>query len=242
MLSPYSSGTLTGGGDICLYFLEKSNIDYDYSAWWSLREKLNQYKFSGYINDPEVTNWEWLQESIISLLPIEIINIGRGISPVVNLLLNNNPIPSTYLIDNSDSRIITGLQPIDIDIANSVRINASWDGQVEKFKSSTIVNRDNSQIARNSVDLYGVQELEVDSPYVYDPITAAKIAHDMIALQGLKRYAIEISTTDRYGYITVGDIISISSDRLGFDSVVGQIIGKSWQDPEWNYIIQLTTN
>jgi len=242
VLNPFGPGLLTGGGDICLYFLGLSNIDYDYSNWHSIRSLLNDYKFSGYINDPEVTIWEWLQESIISLLPIEIINIGRGISPVVNLLLDNNPIPSTYLIDNSDSRIITGLQPIDIDIVNSVRINTSWDGQVEKFKSSTIVNCDNSQIARNSVDLYGVQELEVDSPYVYDPITASKIAHDIIALQGLKRYAIELSTTDRYSYISVGDIISISSDRLGFDSVVGQIIGKSWQDPEWNYIIQLTTN
>ena len=242
LLSPYSPGPLTGAGDICLYFLEKSNINYDYSNWNAIREYLNKYEFSGYINDPEVTIWEWLQDAIISFLPIEIVNSGRGISPVVNLLLDNNPIASHHLIDNSDCRIITGLQPIDIDIVNSVRVSSAWDGRIEKFKSSTVVNSDNSQIARNSENIYGIQELEVEAPYIYDPNTATRIAHDIIAMQGLKRYAIELSTSDRYSYLGVGDIISISSEYLDIDSVLGQIISKAWNEPNWTYVVQLTTN
>ena len=242
LLSPYSPGPLTGAGDICLYFLEKSNIDYDYSNWNAIREYLNKYEFSGYINDPEVTIWEWLQDAIISFLPIEIVNSGRGISPVVNLLLDNNPIASHHLIDNSDCRIITGLQPIDIDIVNSVRVSSAWDGRISKFKSSTVVNSDNSQIARNSENIYGLQELEVEAPYIYDPNTATRIAHDIIAMQGLKRYAIELSTSDRYSYLAVGDIISISSEYLDIDSVLGQISSKAWNEPNWTYVVQLTTN
>ena len=242
LLSPYSPGPLTGAGDICLYFLEKSNINYDYANWNAIREYLNKYEFSGYINDPEVTIWEWLQDAIINFLPIEIVNSGRGISPVVNLLLDNNPIPSHHLIDNSDCRIITGLQPIDIDIVNSVRVSSAWDGRIEKFKSSTVVNSDNSQIARNSENIYGLQELEVEAPYIYDPNTATRIAHDIIAMQGLKRYAIELSTSDRYSYLAVGDIISISSEYLDIDSILGQIISKAWNEPNWTYVVQLTTN
>ena len=85
--SPYSDNFLEGAGDICLYALDRSGLEFDHEAWAGARLFLNNYKFAGYVNDPNATWFEWLKESIIAYLPIEIINGGKGLKPVINLYL-----------------------------------------------------------------------------------------------------------------------------------------------------------
>ena len=69
-LNPFEDGDLKGGGDICLMLLQEITDSVDVQAWLALRPILNQYEFGGYVNDDEITIFEWLQKNIIPYLPL----------------------------------------------------------------------------------------------------------------------------------------------------------------------------
>lgn len=253
--NPYGQGYLEGAGDICIYALEKSGLKYDYAAWAGVRLYLNKYKFAGYINDTEATWFQWLQDSIIEYLPIEIVNTGNGLKPVINLYFASDEInPSHYVSDNGDFQIITGLQPLDVDIVNKISIYYSWDGFGKKYDSvlrlrsdmdprlNYIANSIPSQLGKISLEQYGLKEVVYEIPHLYDLGTALKIAHDKMRLLAMGALAVEVSAAPKFGYFDLGDILSLSSDHLGFTNYKCQIVSKSWQANRWRFIIHLENN
>ena len=61
---------------------------------------LNRYKFGGYVNDIEVNALEWIQSNIWDLLPIMVVNGGKGIQAALNLYTYSQEIiPSHHLIE-----------------------------------------------------------------------------------------------------------------------------------------------
>ncbi len=80
----FGDGDLSRGGDICRWALTKSGTQFDDAAWANLSVILNQYSFAGYITDPEITAFEWLQANIIPHLPISVHVGARGLRPILN--------------------------------------------------------------------------------------------------------------------------------------------------------------
>jgi hypothetical protein len=253
--SPYTDGILQGAGDICIYFLERSGLAFDVEAWHGVRLFLNKYKFDGYINDPNSTWFEWLKESIIKYLPIEVVNSGRGLKPVVNLYFTSEEInPSHYVTDSGDFQIVTGLQPLDVEIVNSIKLFYAFDGAYEKFNAILRFNPDldprknymptyiPTQIGKMSMEQYGLQEKIIEIYNLYDLDTAMRIGHDMLRMQAMGAMALEVSAAASMGYIDVGDILSLSSSHLGFTNYKCQIVSKSWQGNRWRFIIHLENN
>lgn len=251
-LSPYNDGTLTGAGDLCLYFLELSGLEYDYAEWYSLRSLLNGYKFAGYVNDTDTNIWTWLQESIIQYLPIEVINGGNGIKPVLNLYFYSQQIQTSHHVtDSGEFEIITGIQPLDTDIINRVTIRYSFEAKFERYKSTIVVAGNfakeagtlyNNPLAVTSYQKYGLQEVTLEINHLYDYYTATKIAEDIIRIRSLGAYGIEISAAAKYGYIEIGDVLSLSSSRLGLDSHKCQVVSKAWQSNRWHFIVHIEDN
>ena len=255
VLSPYSNEAINGAGDICIYFLEKSGLDYDFEAWSGVRLFLNKYKFAGYINAPDATWFEWLKESIIEYLPIEVVNGANGLRPLVNLYFTSDYInPSHHISDNGDFQIITGLQPLDTEVINKINMFYCWSGIYQRFNAvlrfkpdmdltkNDLANRVPSQIAKMSLEQYGLQEKTLELYHVYDLDTALRIGHDKLRLQAFGAMAIEVSAAPKFGYLDLGDILSLSSEALGFDNYKCQIVSKSWQDNRWRFIIHLENN
>lgn len=253
--SPFSEEILEGAGDICIYFLEQSGLKYDAEAWTGVRLFLNQYKFGGYINDPTATWFDFLKESIIKYLPIEVVNSGKGLKPVVNLYYALDEInPSHYVHDSGDFQIVTGLQPLDVKIINKIQFYYAWSGALEKFNAILRFNPDMdprknytannipTQIGKMSMEQYGIQESVIETQHIYDLDTAMRIGHDMLRMQAMGAMALEVSAAAKMGYLDVGDILSLSSSHLGFTNYKCQIVSKSWQGNRWRFIIHLENN
>ena len=83
-VSPYTGEELSGGGDLIVWCLESLKIDYDREAFEAVRPVLNEYSFSGYINDSSIKTYEFLQKYIIPFLPVTLSTGAAGVYPVID--------------------------------------------------------------------------------------------------------------------------------------------------------------
>lgn len=247
----FLSGAMTGGGDICLYVLDRLGLEYDYGAWAGLLPILNRYEFSGFMNDYEVTAWEWLKENIISNLPIEVINGAKGITPKLNLYFYNQvPEIQYHITTNGQFEPITGIQPLDQPITNHLTIKFCYSIAYDSYQSSIIIDprlteeqalEVNDPVARLSYNRFGLREEVLELPFVWDLKTAFRIARDKIRIRGLGAKAIEISAAARYSYLEIGDVISLTSD-IGLNDHKCQVISKSWDNNRWRFVLHIEEN
>jgi len=246
------SGPIERAVDLSLYVLEKSELFFDFSSWKGLSPILNRYKFGGYVNDIEVNALEWIQSNIWSLLPIMVVNGGKGIQAALNLYTYSQEIiPSHHLIESGELEIISPLTPLESEIINKITIRFSYAGQSDAYRSKVVIDpllkedeplKYRDPLAYISYTRYGLREKVIEAPFVYDLQTAIRIARDKIRAHALGNYAIEISAAPKYGYLDLGDIVSISSDKVGFSNHKCQIVAKSWSDNRWRYVLHIEDN
>ena len=250
--NPFSNGSLKSAVDLSLFVLQLSGLDYDLGAWRGLEGVLNRYKFSGYVNDIEVSALDWIQSNIWELLPIEITNGSKGIKPTLDLYMYSQTIePTHYLYDSGELQIISPLSPLEQEIYNKITVRFGYEGNQGNYRSKVIIDPDATEeigltytdaLAEISFSRYGLRELIIEAPFVWDLDTAVRIARDKIRYHALPAYAIEISAAPKYGYLDLGDIVSLTSERIGYDNHKCQIMSKSWSNNRWRFILQLEDN
>lgn len=249
--APYSTGSMSGAGDICLFILESLGLSYDRGAWMGLLNNLNLYRFAGYINDPNVLAWDWLQENILQWLPIEVVQGPLGLTPKMHLYFFSSKLePQFHILESGQFEVVTGIQPLDITTVNKITCKFCYQGQFDTYATSVTIDptipsskqnplllQDN--IAAVSYQKYGLKEEIIECPFVWDLDTAIRIAKDRIKVRALGPVGIEIKAFPRYGYLDIGDIISFTSTTLGLEKHLCQVISKSWSDNQWSFVLYL---
>jgi hypothetical protein len=72
--------------------------------------------------------------------------------------------------------------------------------------------------------------------------TAIRIAEDTLRIRAMGAYGFDASAAPRYGYVMLGDILSISSTRLGLTDWKCQVIAKRWEQNRWIFTIYIENN
>lgn len=252
MKDSFTGQSLGPAGNLILYFLELLKVQYSRQKWVGLVNVLNRYKFAGFINDPEVQVWEWLEENILKYLPIEVFNGSEGLEPRLNLYYYTDEIhPAHYLEDNGLFQIITGLQPLDADVVNKVTVRFCYSEEQSQFLSSVTIDPTiekttsleiSDPVAVLSYQRYGLKEQTLECPFIWDMDTAYRVARDIIRLKGLGVYGLEVQAAPQFGYLDVGQVIALTSENLGLKEHKCQIISKSWDDNQWRYVLHLEAN
>ena len=252
LISTVDGKMLTGGLDLCMFVLDKVGLEYNQAAWQGLATFLNKYKFAGYVNDEEVLAWDWLQENIIAHLPIEVVNGDKGLTPVLNLYFQDDKVhPRFHIQESGMFQIITGIQPLDQEVINKVTVSFGYQGEFESYVSTlsidptlSVENNMNTKdpVAVLSYSRYGLFETVLELPFVWDLYTAHRIARDKIRMQGLGAYGLEVQANGQYGYIQIGDVISLTSDKFGLQGHKCQVISKSWRNNSWHFALHIEAN
>ena len=251
--NPFGSGVLEGGGNLCRWALEKTGLEIDWSAWNGISSLLNRYKFAGYINE-KVDALEWLEVNIIQHLPIEVINGAYGLTPVISLYHYSHHVkPITHVIESGEFEITSPITSMTepTDIVNRPIVNFAWGGKSEDFKTSMMIDpeKDDSNVGSFtdpysdiSFSRFGLHEKQYGLNYVYDVNTAVKILRDKVRIYGLGVNVIEVNAHGKYGYLRLGDVVTLESIRLGMTDHVCQIVSKEWKSGRWSFIIHLEEN
>ena len=150
-------------------------------------------------------------------------------------------------------QVVTGLQPLDVEPVNKVTVKYGYEGQNNHFLSTitidpTVSSKDvNPFLAKDPVsDLsysrFGLREVVLELPFVWDMNTAYRIARDKIRISGLGAYGIEVQAFPAFGYLEVGDVISFTSTQFGLNEHKCQVVSKSWNNGQWRFILHLESN
>lgn len=261
--SPFGDDVLEGGGDVCMWALTSSNANIDYAAWYNLRQYLNQYKFAGVITDEQVTGFGWLQQHILPYLPIEIILSKDGLSPRLNMLALGVDVPINDAIDAGAVFYRLGpLTPMSepSDIINEVTVRFAWDGARQSYISKAVVQAEipeysssfgflgtpiaitASQYAVVSQQIYGAKTATFDLQYVYDRVTAFKIALDMVRFKSMPTYVAQYAASPEFGFLQLGDVIELTDLDISIDQQKAQVIAKRWNMTHWQFDLKIEHN
>ena len=93
-----------------------------------------------------------------------------------------------------------------------------------------------------SLSRFGLHEKEFELNYVYDVMTVSKILRDIVRIHGLGVNAVEVDAHGRFGFLRLGDVISLTSDRLHLTDHTCQIVSKTWNGGRWRYIVHIEEN
>ena len=250
----FGGGSLTRGGDVLRWAMLRSGQRVDIGAFANMSALLNCYQFSGYINDPAMYAWEWLQGNILPLLPIGIRMGPNGLRPVLDQISFIDSLHATaqwHIGQDLQIQQITAVTQTtgNDDIVNDATIKYAFNGfgsNLTSFARCRHIrqgeNELQSDLAKTSVNRYGVKQTVLESNYVYDGITAHLIAQGVVKSNALPRFEVTLLANMQWGYIQIGDIISVTAIRLGLDAHNAMVVGKRWAQTVWEFTIQYQIN
>ena len=250
----FGGGSLTRAGDLLQWALLRSGQRIDVGAFANMGALLNRYQLSGYINDPAMYAWEWVQGNILPLLPVGIRMGPNGLRPVLDQLGfidSLQPIAQWYVGRDLEIQQITAVTQTTgtDDIVNDATLKYAFNGYGQNLTSIARCrhlrqgqNEMQTDVAKTSVNRYGVKQTVIESNYVYDGTTADLIVQTVVKSNALPRFEVVLVANVQWGYLQIGDIISVTATRLGLEDHPVMVVGKRWAQMVWEYTIQYQIN
>lgn len=256
LLNPFGTGFLELGGDICVYMLSKTGVDVDFQAWVNIQEYLNNWRFAGYINDPELSPFEFLMDNILPFMPVEVVNGADGLRPVVPLIIAIQYLHTRATITEGQGfyfsgALITETEPDDI--INRLELQFAMAGDTQEYISRYIINGDlgpnqhtpldtSLAVAVLSFSQFGDRFEVAEAPYIVDYKTAARAAEYIVRSRALIWRSVEIQADPEYGWLQIGDVVAIVSSTYHLTGQLFQLTAKTWSEGGWILEMRMEDN
>lgn len=254
-LNPFGEGLLEGGGDLIMFALSKTGMDVDWEAWGSVAQLLNDYRFAGYVNEPRITAWDWLNQNILPLMPVSVVSGPYGLRPIIYLqyFQGERIAFTTHILEGSDFQRISALEAaVGLDeIFNAIELRYAKDGTSGNYMSYYSIGADLEYIpetldfdgyATLSQQRYGLRRNVIETDYVYDTGTAGRIARYLLRANCLVKRRLTYRAAPKYGYLMIGDVIGLTSDTLYLTEQIATVVSKKWDGSSWLYDILIEDN
>jgi hypothetical protein len=246
--NPYGRGGLEAGGDVIRYMLELSGAAVDDAAFRSAEPALNRYKFAGYVNDATVTAWQLLSSQVLPFMPVQLRIGADGVYPVSLLPLNSiGQLPQLTL---DAARGIVQVSPVQVlqrlaDLTNELGIKYKRNDLQNKLMDTLIETADTTVSDRarllegqRSRELYGRRPgATVDVSYIQEDSTAERVLRWLIYDRGFMHLAVQVQAAPRYGWLMVGDQISLTATDLALTGQRATVTSKAWNGSAWRFVL-----
>ena len=252
LLNPFGAGTLEGGGDVCRWALQASGLQVDYAAWDAVAPVLNAYIFGGCINEP-VRPVEWLEAEILPYLPVDIINGGAGLRPVLSLLYQGlylRPIIYADVEAGPDFLQAGSLQSITEpnNILNVIEMQYGYtvfnDDMAYSLTSDNLLSPGADNLLTSSqlqsIARFGRREGTINTGYIYDSATAGRVIRDRLMIACMPVMLCDFEAAQYFGYLQVGQVISLTADELYLSEALCQIVSKQWTGATWLFTLHIS--
>jgi len=246
--NPYGQGGLELAGDVMRYMLERAGATVDDGAFRSAAPALERYKISGYVNDPTITAWQWLSSQLLPFIPVQLRYGSQGVYPVT--LMPTETIsqipqvtidPTLGISQASPVQVVQQLSDIENELSIAYKRNDLQDkllGLLIETADTTIDDRARLLEGQRSRELVGRRPgAAVDVTYIDSDSTAEHILRWLIYDRGFMHLAVQVDAAPRYGWLMVGDQISLTSADLSLTGQRATVMQKSWNGASWRFVL-----
>jgi hypothetical protein len=250
LLNPYGSGPLTRAADVIRWAFSRGAYGAEAGAWEALLPTLSRYKFAGYINDPTVTAWQWLRDEILEFLPIKVRIGSDGAYPVS--LLPLLPTASLPAIQVGDSWGVEQVSPFEVttpivEVINDFSIEYYTNAKENKNTKSLRATGDTRDPERARVASAEISHATyghrpgpaVVAGFVYDDNTAHLMLQDRARDKGFLSMSTVLSARPAYGWLHVGDQISLTMSRYDLTGHRATVLTKRWDAEAARWVFEV---
>ena len=246
--NPFGSGGLHRATDLARYLLGLTGAEVDDAQWISSAPLLDRYTFSGYINDPSVTVWDFMSAQMLPLMPLQVRVGAHGLYPV-SLLPSLYPSqlpqltvdPSKGVEQVSPVQITQELRDIVNEMALSYLYNAREDrltAQLVSTPDEGISNRTRSTEAQRSREIYGERPgPDIEATYLADDSGAQHALRWLLYDKGFLHMAVQLRAAARYGWLMVGDEVSLTASALALSGRRATVTSKQWDGSAFRFVL-----
>ena len=244
--NPYRPGDLIGAGDCIRWALSRSSLSVDAASWAAVAPMLNALvDVSTYINDPDCTPWQWLEEHLLGILPVSVRMGPRGLYPILSDIGRR---PASTLLSLSQGREITRMGPlqdetVSRDIHPSVALEyAARASEGDSYQRIAIVGKADTSTGetstvhtREGAAGYPSQEvLTLSTVVVYAERCAMDIARRMAREASRTACIVDYSARPAIGWLPVGSTIALTDPDLYMTDQPAEVIVKAWDGIMWS--------
>ena len=238
-----------GAGDVIRWALERTDVAVDTGALAAIIPALNRYKISAAVQaapDQRINLWGWIQEHVLSLLPLISIQSDLGLRFVIARWDAGEDDVTATLTEGENAERVGGVAfGPRADVRNEIRLAYARDARSFGYTRTVVISGDDvilqtevgakpSRVCKESTRAHGRRVWEGSTDVVYDDNTAT-----MIARQKAQQWAIPprffgyIVPPDVGSALDIGDIVALTSDRLHLTSLRCMVVDKPASDGEF---------
>jgi hypothetical protein len=228
-------GLSGGAGDVCLTLLAQSTLRVDVAAWVRVRDSLNRYRLAGYVTEA-VAPSALLYESILPVLPVQVVYTADGVAPLLWPWLDQQDAPTEVELVAGRGIALAGRVSYLADVpTTSLELGYGPDPQNgQRMTAAASITPETSPYMRAAASLVGPRgrQESLECGWLWDDATASELAALRARLGARPMRAVPyMADPTRYGpggaeYLQVGVPVSLTDERLGLDAapaVVGEI-------------------
>lgn len=234
---------IRGAGSVLRWaFAEHMSLDVDWARFESVADRLDAYKIDTFLVTP--TNiWEWLQEEILPILPLELRESTAGIYPFLwrwNSTARDSVMRLDATLSTGNVARTSGMGAAAGEIYNEITIEYGpySDADAYRFrKIATAAARATVRAASPTDDarirgsallgdsqrIYGLRPLTLQMGCVWDHATAELVLRDRINAHAWPRRQVSYAGTDRLETLQAGDVVTVTDPELHLTDVVALV-------------------
>ena len=200
---------------------------------------------STYINDPDCTPWQWVEEHLLSILPVSVRMGARGLYPILSDIGRR---PASSMLGLSQGRELTRIGPlqdetVSRDIHPSVALEyAPRASEGDSYQRIAIVGRADTATGetstvhtREGAASYPSQEvLTLSTVVVYSERSAMDIARRMSREASRTACVVDYAAGPAIGWLPVGSTIALTDSDLYMTEQPAEVIVKAWDGILWS--------
>lgn len=261
IISPRTGNTLTGAGEVLLYFLEQyTDVILDSGRMELQSERLDSIKIDAFLNTSGGVNvWEWLTRTLLPLLPVSPMQGEHGLYFQVWRWDATAEDAVAHLVADGINVSRRGMvRDAGIEIRNEITVEYRQDRATNRYSSRTIVTGERgftdrqleqlqtdadtrvlphyactvSQQNVEADDVPRVLPLRISASVIWDAPSATDIAMWKASKHALPKRSIQLSTGNEWEWLRVGDVVVVTVDAWNIAERVAIISDKTIGGPE----------
>ena len=246
--NPYGTDGIHRATDLARYLLSLTGAEVDDAQWVSSAPLLDRYTFSGYVNDPRTTVWDFMRSQMLPLMPLQVRVGARGLYPV-SLLPSAYPSQLPQLTVDP-SRGLEQVSPVQItqelrDIVNEMALSYLYNAREDRLTATlvstpdtSITDRTRTTEAVRSREIYGERPgPDIQATYLADDSGAQQALRWLLYDRGFLHMAVQLRAAPRYGWLMVGDEVSLTASALALSGRRATVTSKQWDGSSWRLVL-----